>query len=340
MNPSRLRALLTTLRIANMPSVICNVWLGIVLAMLFVPDYRNFQLHAPKVFAIACAGLLLYAAGNLLNDWKDRAWDQTCRPERALPRGLYQPSTYLAAAVVCLLIAIGLAYSNSTASAITAAIIAINIITYTHWHKGHAWTVIPMGLCRALLPVMGFLAFDASLLFLPMYFDWMDFLIDSMPIEVHDTLWKVVPIIVWILPHSLALLFYIIGLSLSARSESRPTTSSGETWIARSLLVCALLSMSINWMQFEPTAVVALIALIPCAIWLTLCLTRFRKPIPAHVSALLAGIPLLDWVALLAFATYSVYHDHDMHWIIVTCFLLPPTAFLTGRLLQRVAPAT
>lgn len=338
MPPSRFRALLATLRIANMPSVVCNVWLGIALGLLG-NRLEDFSFHSSPIIALALAGLLLYAAGNLLNDWKDRSWDQTSRPERALPRGLFLPSTYLAAAIICLASGIGLASTASAASGITAAFIAINIVIYTHWHKRHAWTVIPMGLCRALLPVMGFLAFDTLWVrkFTPASFRLLDDL--GVPFHLPDFLSNILPALLWILPHSLAILLYIIGLSLSARAESRPEVSRGTAWIARILLASAVLSMALCWMPNSPGTTV--IALIPCIVWLIFAFTCLRKPVSKHVSALLAGIPLLDGIALFSLGLVLIpYFGTEIHLLNHMCFLVPSFAFLSGILLQRVAPAT
>jgi heme O synthase-like polyprenyltransferase len=333
MNPSRFRALLATLRIANMPSVVCNVWLGIVLGLLNTAT-KDFSIFVTATVTLSLAGLLLYAAGNLLNDWKDRTWDQTSRPERALPRRLFRPSTYLTAAIICLALAIGLAATISITSAITAAVIAVNIAIYTHWHKGHAWSVIPMGLCRALLPVMGFLAVEKFWMPLPAGFKFLY----NPSLALPDFVAHLPSFLFWIVPHSLALFLYIVGLSLSARAESRPCVSNGAMWIARTLIVSAVLSMALCWMPISP--IVTLITLTPITAWLILAFTRLRKPVSSHVSALLAGIPLLDGVALFWLGTHTRFPDGAIAWINLTCFIIPIAAFLSGRLLQRIAPAT
>jgi hypothetical protein len=81
---------------------------------------------------------------------------------------------------------------------------------------------------------------------------------------------------------------------------------------------------------------VALIAVLPYAIWILLSLSLWRKPVPVHVSRLLAGIPLVDWIALLPLALSGSPTDP----FYAACLLIPPTAFVSALLLQRVAPAT
>ncbi|MFN6096013.1 MAG: UbiA family prenyltransferase, partial [Verrucomicrobiota bacterium] len=92
---SKWTALLATIRAPNIPSVACNVFTGILLASITVP-IQTLQ----AITAIA-SGILLYLAGNLLNDWHDRDWDALHRPERALPQKIFQPSSYLTLAIAC-----------------------------------------------------------------------------------------------------------------------------------------------------------------------------------------------------------------------------------------------
>ena len=84
-----------------------------------------------------------------------------------------------------------------------------------------------------------------------------------------------------------------------------------------------------------------MVGLIPYAVWLTLGLTLHRKPVPRHVSSLLAGIPLVDAMALLPLALTLA--SGAAAWISpfgLACFAVPPLAFLAALSLQRLAPAT
>ncbi len=75
---------------------------------------------------------------------------------------------------------------------------------------------------------------------------------------------------------------------------------------------------------------------------MTLSLTKYRHPVPAHVSALLAGIPLVDWTLLFPLALIRVLEGVVVvdGPVFYTALLLPPACFVIGRVLQRVAPAT
>jgi hypothetical protein len=75
------------------------------------------------------------------------------------------------------------------------------------------------------------------------------------------------------------------------------------------------------------------LAIVPYATWTCHSLLRHKNDTGARVSSLLAGIPLADWMLLLPLALAHGAGTSPALW-------LPPLAFLTGRALQRLAPAT
>ncbi len=190
-----------------------------------------------------------------------------------------------------------------------AVLLVVLIILYTVIHKKTPFSVVPMGMCRACLPMMGYLA-----------------MMDQ------------ISLLIWY--PALALLVYIIALSLSARWESLGNIPREKIRFSRGLLVFSgliamSLPMQVNWM-------LGWIGCIPFGIWLFKSLTKYRSPVPAHVSALLAGIPWLDWIALLPILLTLLGHQKittsdPNFWI---ALLLAPLGFVLGRWLQRVAPAT
>lgn len=308
--PGKFRSLLATARIANVPSVVSNVWAGAALAVFANGGWDGTPSDWQRAGLLALAGVMLYLAGNFFNDWHDHEWDAIHRPERALPRELFPPMLYrhlgFAGAFGGILLAAFVHKHSGMAALAILAFIAI----YTQWHKRSGWAVVPMGLCRALLPVMGWLAFRQT----------DEFTLVSV--------------------HAAGLLIYIAGLSLSARNESRKQTTKGSALVPRGMLVASGLIIAACW--FPRSVMHALTGIAPFAIWLALCLTQFRKPVGAHVSALLAGIPLIDWVALLPLALLSVQPGFSL-WsdpFTAVCVILPGLAFFTGRRLQRLAPAT
>lgn len=146
----KIYALLATARIANVPSVVSNLGVGVLLGSL----NNGGDFSWPWLLMIAAVAF--YVAGNFLNDWADREWDMANRPERALPRGLFRAHHYLVFASVGMAAGMGLAALHGWRAVIVSAALAGFIVLYTKVHKRAAWSVIPMGLCRACLPVLGF----------------------------------------------------------------------------------------------------------------------------------------------------------------------------------------
>lgn len=295
-HPGPLRALSATARLANLPSVVSNVLLGVL-------PFAAASFGAGVAFVLVAA-VCLYLSGGFINDWADRGWDAARRPERALPRGLFTPRVYLIAGLAlaaCGVAAAGLAGWRAPA---VAAAIALNIGFYTWLHKKSAWSAVFMGVCRALLPLLGWAAASGDA--------------DMMPAAMLA---------------GLALFFHVAGISLLARNESRaqPTRRASRACIcfAASALV---MGFTTHWI-FEIPLASAGVGLLSYALWTGLCLIR-RMETSGRISGLLAGVPLVDWMLLLPF---GMVPDG---WQAALCLWLPPLAFLTGRALQRFAPAT
>ena len=307
----KLHALLATARVANVPSVVSNVWVGVVLGTLAAVSSGSQTLDAPwmLVVLLGVAGVLLYVGGNFLNDWKDRRWDAQHRPERALPRGLFPPPWYLAVAVCLLAGGAGLAWAASGRSGLVAAGIVFSITIYTLWHKRSAWAVVPMGMCRALLPVMGFLAIHPYI----------------------DHVW----------PVACALFCYIMGLSLSARYESMIEPPRRVAVVGRGLLLLAVVLVAIGNRGLFLDRLPSVYGALPYLVWTGYCLRFWRKPVSKLVTGLLAGIPLLDWMVLLPVALTLMNHSREgLGAVAVASLLGPPLAFICAIILQRLAPAT
>lgn len=322
-----LRPLLATLRVANAPSVVSNVAIGYLLGRYY---WGDSQAVGPVLLWLALAALLIYFAGNLANDWFDRGWDRVHRPERALPSGVFRSSTYLEAAVVAAVLGVAFAFVVALRSGVTALVIVALIAIYTAIHKRSAWGVLPMGLCRAGLYVMGFLAaWPQDLGELPDAFWFPD------PPRLYQDIGKG---ILFIATHAFGLFGYIVGLSLAARCESMAAPPRANLVISRALLLLPLPALSCWWIPWF--ALPGSLALIPFTIWIALSLTAFRNPVPRFVSALLAGIPLIDWIAAVPVGVTFILPQAaipDAAWI---AFGLPPLAFLAALLLQKHSPAT
>ena len=307
----KLYALLSTARVANVPSVVSNVWVGVVLGTLMVADSDVQRPGALWELAatLAVAGVLLYVGGNFFNDWMDRRWDTQHRPERALPRGLFPPCGYLGVAICLLAGGTGFAWAADARSGLVVGGIVLAIAIYTRWHKRSAWAVVAMGICRALLPVMGFLA--------------------------------IYPYIDHVWPVACALFCYIIGLSLSARYESMNEPPRRVAIMARGLLLLAVVLVAWGNRGLFLDRWSSVCGALPYLAWTGFCLRFWRKPVPKLVSGLLAGIPLLDWMVLLPVAvTFMDDSREGIHAMAAVSAVVPPLAFISALLLQRLAPAT
>ncbi len=303
----KLHALLSTARVANIPSVISNVWLGLAVGMLTTgtpPDAAGSAL-----ILLPLAGVLLYVSGNFFNDWMDRSWDVSHRPERALPRGLFPPGLYAAAALLLGTAGVMLAWLTDIACGRAALGIVFCIVIYTHFHKRTPWAVIPMGLCRALLPVLGCFAFFPYI----------------------DRIW----------PAAFGLLAYIMGLSLIARHEAMAGPPKWVNAAGRGLLLGTALLMAWGAREVFRDPLLAVIGAVPYLVWTSLSLRIWRKPVPLLVSRLLAGIPLVDGMILLPTGILLASSGTEISsGLMIPCLIVPPLAFIGALLLQKLAPAT
>ena len=308
----RIRPLLDSIRLPNLPSVLSNVWLGAALAAAIHPTPAQAPL-GPATLLCMVAGLALYLAGNLLNDWHDRSWDAIHRPERALPAGLLPPALYLSLGLGLLLAGMAAATAAHPAAGAVSATIAAGVLAYTRLHKAHPSSVWLVALCRAGLPLL----VPAAMLI-------------SLPVPPAALVLLACP--------PLAILLYVVALSLAARHEAAPPPSSPRRFNkGLALLILPPLLMALA-LPAAPASTV-LLAICPCAAWLLYATLRHRRNVPSLVSSLLAGMPLLDWVALipLGLLLRSIPQLHPQGTLALA---LPPAAFLAALALQRISKAT
>lgn len=263
---TRFRAWLRLTRGANLPTVVSNLLIGWLAALALGANLDATSI--PSLLAAAFGVVLLYAAGMLLNDAADSAWDRVHRPERPIPLGVLTVREVRWVGIVLLISGLTLLSQGKLHLLITGGLLVGFILAYTHWHKTHRlaapWL---MGACRALLPILGWMLVE--------------------PASFNP--------IVWV--HSLALFFATAGISLLAQHESlesRPTLlASVPAALACLLLPAYLLTRDIvSW---------------PVVIWtagLTVGLTWTAKHvamISQRVGLRIAGLVLLDyqlWLAL------------------------------------------
>lgn len=323
--PGKLRALLATLRVANLPSVVSNVMFGVFVGVSHIPMEAAPDGGRPVAgmpwatsLKLVFAGCLLYLAGNLWNDWKDRDWDAVRRPERALPRGLFRPSAYLAGGTLFAAFGCLLAWTVRPWAFAVAGLMLLFIGIYTAFHKRHPWSVIAVAACRALLVVFGALGTMSDLL---------------GGDEIRGFL-AIVAIA------AVPLLAYVAGISLTAKGESQPLTHEPRRWAACMLLFFPVLVLAsglrlLTCGSWSDAAVGSL----PFLLWTSYCWFR-ASSVRRRVSGLLAGIPLVDWMFLLTVLLHGAGHGLGFGITEMVVLSIPPLAFGSALLLQRLAPAT
>lgn len=308
------RALLATARVANLPSVLGNLALGVVIGDAVEVFGGDAGWGLWMLLGLAAAAL--YVGGNFLNDWWDRGWDAGRRPERALPSGLFAPGVYLLTGVAGLLGGCAFAFFASSAAGGCAVAIAVAVVLYTVIHKRTAWSVVPMGFCRAMLPVMGAAGVSGV-------FPWGE---GGLPVMLQV-----------VVAAGFALGLYIAGLSLEARNESRAAPSVALRRGSLALLMAAALPglWVCGWFGYGWWFA----GVLPYGWWLLRVPRGPGAQVGVRVSHLLAGIPWVDGIIFvpigLAVAVESGRWAPGLAVPAVVILLVS-----AGRLLQKVAPAT
>lgn len=216
---------------------------------------------------LALAGSLLYAGGCTLNDAFDAAWDRQHRPERAIPSGaLSALEVWLVGASEILGGLLVLTHFGWTVVG-SGVVVAAAILLYDWWHKQSAWSVLLMGWCRAQW------VFTAAL---------------AAPQPVRAS------------GFALALFLYILGVSLTARLESRAEEGQVKrphSWVLSwgfLLLAGTAVWLKISW----PAWLAAGLAFGAFAGWFWMARRDMEKRgkagIGGFVGSALAGIALGD----------------------------------------------
>lgn len=310
-----IRNLLILMRVANLPTVWSNVTVGWTFGIcLLAFDLRDSRQLLELIFSVRLALLLsgvscIYAAGMILNDVFDWGWDRERRPERPLASGQVSLST--AKTIASCLLGAGtflIIFSSDVIARLNVAglvaILVAAIFIYNRWHKGVLWAPYVMGLCRFMLPLIGFFASGAAAFASPSTF-------------------------LILFTHAGSLLLLTVSITLLARDETRPggVTSSKDALL---LMVPAALLILLPW-----NVVIAVSAL---GYWFWILGSNRRHPLPSGVGGRvedrLAAFPFIDALAVgLFFGFLPLMAVITVHAFILSCFVL----ILIGR---RFIPVT
>jgi hypothetical protein len=253
---------------------------------------------------------------------------------------MFSPGAYLATALCLFLAGLGAAFGATVGLAPTwftglvpggvcLAIVGL-VFLYTWLHKRHPGAVVFVAACRGLLVWAGFYFAQVTCTGCGWF--------HPAPGSCTTCLNPLIPSAVALL-HSGALFAWVAGLSLAARHESVGEHPPAFSRIGSRILLLAPFLGAPVWFWLSPAV---FLSVLPLAVWLALASTRWKSPPKRHVGALLAGLPLIDFIPALplAFLLLPERTPFFAEPMAIACAAVPLAAFLAGLLLQRLAPAT
>lgn len=295
-----LRAWLILSRGSNLPTVWSSTMAGWLLGVYWTSRAGWFPLTEgglPQVDFWPLPWLLLavsaiYVGGMILNDVFDAEWDARHRPTRPIPSGQVSPDTaYLVGFSLLLLGAAGavvvrilharsfphdsLERNNDHAGEvlIVAGLLVVLVLVYDRWHKGVVWAPLVMGLCRALLPVLGLLVSGIS-------FDGLGW---------HG----------WVLVGLCAGSLWLLTFTLTWVARHEATDARPPAWTAWVIYAVPLPALCAILLEGRLTATVV-VSLVLYSAWIWFSDRRHPLPagVPGRVADRLAASPFLDYLLL------------------------------------------
>lgn len=340
----KMRALLATGRIANLPTVCSNVLVGFWLSSSLLYAHQ-WQTPGQDIRPIALLMLMLpccmiYVAGCMLGDAVDYRFDLKNRPERPLPRGILSPhgirhASYLLFGLALILLSFAnhllvLFQENNFSIPATARTSILQpqeilwgllltglVMAYAFLHKRNKVAALTMmGSCRFLLVVLAILFAHKT------YLSQTSDTSEGLGWIIHSGQSRIfVP--------AIAVAAYTVLLSWVASTESKP----GAFHARKILSICLLIvpASSLSMVYLAPVATTAqfmvyALTMVLCYLWIFHGLKALKHSKPLFVSRALAGFCLLD-------ATYLALIEP---MAAALCLLL----FVAALALQRATPAT
>jgi 4-hydroxybenzoate polyprenyltransferase len=219
-----------------------------------------------EFFWLCLGASLLYTGGMFLNDAFDSNFDRQHRRQRPIPSGAISEREVWWAGIILLALGGAALFWMGRSTVLLTLVLITCILIYDAIHKAVAFSPVLMAACRFFLYLV------------------------AASVSYNG----VTGLAVW---SGLALAAYIIGLSYLARKE----TSRGalQNWPSYFLAAPILLAFLVNNGAHRH---VSLLISILVAAWILWCLRhtfwKAQRNIGTTVSLLLAGIPLVDWLAL------------------------------------------
>lgn len=265
-------------RISNLPTA----WTNVLAGWLLAGGGQNYAVLG----WILLGGSLLYTGGMILNDAADVKYDREHRKERPIPSG--RVSTGMVWLVGLGMMVAGAATFVFGAGACPWLVggLVLAILAYDFYHKPWAGSVFVMGSCRTLLVLSAASAVTGGL----------DAKADLL-----------------VILRAIALGGYIVGVTLIARHESRPTQAGGWQRLVGYLglglpvlvtagILAAQQPVAAYFQKPQWAHVVALAAMLPVILCIRKALRLMRTAPPSNigraVGLLLAGIVFVDGLAV------------------------------------------
>lgn len=278
---AQIRAWLILSRGSNLPTVWSNLVAGWLLGYVYTDRFPYANGLLLSLLGLLLGVSLIYVGGMILNDAFDARWDTERRSTRPIPAGLVSARSAFIVGGLALFFGSWFTVAASLGGhrGITFVLVALlvgGVIVYDRWHKGVSWAPAVMGLCRALLPLIGFFAVGG--------------LIDGP----HFRGWNLVAL----LAHPCVLWLLTFSITLVARHEASPgTPPRWAEWLLYLVPVPLLLVLVLPDVHANPRA-----ALIGCVLfWAWVYFSNRRHALPAgvgrRVADRLAAFPLVDFAA-------------------------------------------
>jgi len=307
-SPSLLTDLLAAGRVSNLPLVWSNVLVGIFFGL------GAQKIQSSLIAAVLFAASLIYLAGCFLNDWADASWDKLHKSDRAIPSGRLSRALMLSLAMGSFTTALGvlIALVNGEAFVVTVVLIGA-IALYTWLHKKTPWGVLPMGVSRGLLPVLGYASVAPSIFWESGFWNSCSYL--------------------------LALTAYVAALSLYARCEAKGLAQRSHRLLAGMFFLLVLfVHLGLLRERFAGLSLGVLSYLFPIGL-VVFGLMAMKKNVGRGVSWLLSGLALVD-AAFLFSIGFSSSSSGTVQQFAFSAAVFSALCFLIAKGLQRWAPAT